>query len=37
LIVLGLMGEYIGRIYSESQARPLYLLKDLTREIEPFV
>lgn len=28
LIVLGLMGEYIGRIYSESQARPLYLLKD---------
>lgn len=31
LIVLGLMGEYIGRIYTESQARPLYLLKD-TRE-----
>jgi hypothetical protein len=28
LIVLGLMGEYIGRIYSESQARPLYLLRD---------
>jgi polyisoprenyl-phosphate glycosyltransferase len=29
LIVLGLMGEYIGRIYTESQNRPLYLLKDL--------
>jgi len=29
LIVLGLMGEYIGRIYSESQARPLYLLKEM--------
>lgn len=29
LIVMGLMGEYIGRIYSEAQARPLYLLKDL--------
>jgi dolichol-phosphate mannosyltransferase len=29
LIVIGLMGEYISRIYSEAQSRPLYLLKDL--------
>jgi glycosyltransferase involved in cell wall biosynthesis len=29
LIVIGLMGEYISRIYSEAQGRPLYLLKDL--------
>jgi polyisoprenyl-phosphate glycosyltransferase len=32
LIVLGLMGEYIGRIYAEAQARPLYLLKDLPND-----
>lgn len=32
LIVLGLMGEYIGRIYTEAQARPLYLLKDLSEK-----
>jgi len=29
LIVIGLMGEYISRIYREAQGRPLYLLKDL--------
>jgi GNAT superfamily N-acetyltransferase len=29
LIVIGLMGEYIARIYGEAQGRPLYLLKDL--------
>jgi len=35
LIVLGLMGEYISRIYSESQARPLYLFKDLHLQPAP--
>jgi glycosyltransferase involved in cell wall biosynthesis len=35
LIVLGLMGEYIGRIYTESQSRPLYLLKDLKEKPRP--
>ena len=30
LIVIGLMGEYISRIYSEAQGRPLYLLKELS-------
>jgi len=32
LIVIGLMGEYISRIYGEAQGRPLYLLKDLGSE-----
>ena len=29
LISLGIIGEYIGRIYEEAQNRPLYLLKDV--------
>jgi glycosyltransferase involved in cell wall biosynthesis/GNAT superfamily N-acetyltransferase len=29
LIVIGLMGEYISRIYREAQGRPLYLLREL--------
>lgn len=28
LLVLGIMGEYIGRIYQEVQHRPLYIIKD---------
>jgi len=28
LFVLGIMGEYIGKAYQQSQARPLYLLRD---------
>ncbi len=34
LIVIGLMGEYISRIYRESQGRPLYLLKELPQPSE---
>ncbi len=29
LLVLGLMGEYIGRTYQEVQRRPLYIIKEL--------
>jgi len=29
LVVLGIFGEYIGRIYQEAQRRPLYVLKDI--------
>ena len=28
LIVLGVLGEYIGRIYLESKSRPLYVIED---------
>jgi polyisoprenyl-phosphate glycosyltransferase len=30
LVVLGVIGQYIGRIYEESLARPLYIASDLT-------
>jgi len=29
LLILGIIGEYIGRIYDESKARPLYLINEL--------
>ena len=28
MVFLGVLGEYIGRIYDESKARPLYLVSD---------
>lgn len=29
LIVLGVMGEYLGRIYTQSKARPLFIIEDV--------
>jgi len=28
LLILGIMGEYLGRIYDESKARPFYVVRD---------
>lgn len=33
LIILGIMGEYIGRIYDEAKGRPLYIVKE-TKNID---
>jgi dolichol-phosphate mannosyltransferase len=30
LVCLGIMGEYIGRIYEQSKNRPLFLIRDRT-------
>ena len=30
LLVLGIIGEYVGRIYGEIKRRPLYIIKDKT-------
>ncbi len=34
LMILGIIGEYIGRIYDEAKGRPLYVVKDL-KNIKP--
>jgi dolichol-phosphate mannosyltransferase len=29
MLLLGILGEYIGRIYRQTQDRPLYLISEL--------
>ena len=29
LLALGIIGEYLGRVFNETKNRPLYLIKDL--------
>lgn len=29
LVVIGIMGEYVGRIYEEVKSRPLYVIGEL--------
>lgn len=32
LVMLGVLGEYIGRIYTESQGRPLYMIQNIYKK-----
>jgi len=31
LFVLGILGEYIGRLYEQSKGRPLFIIRDVVR------
>ncbi len=31
LLMLGVFGEYLGRIYEQSKGRPLFIVQDIVR------
>lgn len=35
LLALGLLGEYVGRIYDEVKRRPMYLVRDRVNVDQP--
>ncbi|SDJ81446.1 dolichol-phosphate mannosyltransferase [Catalinimonas alkaloidigena] len=35
LVVIGILGEYLARIYRETKNRPLYFVKDATDAVDP--
>jgi dolichol-phosphate mannosyltransferase len=37
LISLGILGEYIGRLYDEAKGRPLYIISEAPDDIRPAI
>ena len=35
MLCIGILGEYVGRIYTESKKRPLFLLREVLRGPAP--
>jgi undecaprenyl-phosphate 4-deoxy-4-formamido-L-arabinose transferase len=35
LLIIALIGEFVGRIYTEAKGRPYYIVRDVTRSGEP--
>ena len=35
LLVLGVIGEYLGRLYLEAKQRPLFVIEDIVGETRP--
>lgn len=37
LMMIGILGEYIGRLYMQSKARPLFIIEELIRNEQPLL